>query len=208
MRTKLLLFILLVFYFTIGCVEKKSDADLLLSWMTGSFSSAEQAKMDSNFYDISLEMVQIWKDRTDGPWIYVEQALTTRKENPYRQRVYQLVQENEKFKSIVYSFKHDTLFAGDYKKENPLNQLTPDSLIIREGCAVILQKISDDTFQGSTKDRDCVSLHRGATYATSEVTIKEERIISWDRGFDLNDNQVWGAEKGGYIFIKQQKQEN
>lgn len=176
--------------------------------MTGSFSSAEQAKMDSNFYDISLEMVQIWKDRTDGPWIYVEQALTTRKENPYRQRVYQLVQENEKFKSIVYSFKHDTLFAGDYKKENPLNQLTPDSLIIREGCAVILQKISDDTFQGSTKDRDCVSVHRGATYATSEVTIKEERIISWDRGFDLNDNQVWGAEKGGYIFIKQQKQEN
>jgi hypothetical protein len=27
-------------------------------------------------------------------------------------------------------------------------------------------------------------------------------ILSWDRGFDANGNQVWGAEKGGYIFKK------
>jgi hypothetical protein len=27
-------------------------------------------------------------------------------------------------------------------------------------------------------------------------------LASWDRGFDSTDNQVWGAEKGGYIFKK------
>jgi hypothetical protein len=27
-------------------------------------------------------------------------------------------------------------------------------------------------------------------------------IISWDRGFDKDDNQVWGAINGGYIFDK------
>jgi hypothetical protein len=28
-------------------------------------------------------------------------------------------------------------------------------------------------------------------------------ILSWDRGWDKEDNQVWGAEKGGYEFIKE-----
>jgi hypothetical protein len=27
-----------------------------------------------------------------------------------------------------------------------------------------------------------------------------DRIVSWDRGFDGDRRQVWGAEKGGYIF--------
>ena len=57
-------------------------------------------------------------------------------------------------------------------------------------------------FRVSTKDRDCISNLRGASYATSEVTIKNDRIFSWDRGLDTNDDQVWGAEKGGYIFLK------
>jgi CpeT protein len=43
---------------------------------------------------------------------------------------------------------------------------------------------------------------RGATYATSEVIIKNQQMISWDRGYDSSDRQVWGAEKGGYVFEK------
>jgi CpeT protein len=27
-------------------------------------------------------------------------------------------------------------------------------------------------------------------------------LLSWDRGWDVNGKQVWGAEKGGYIFVK------
>ena len=45
--------------------NKQSDLDLLLSEMTGSFSSKEQSEMDPAFYDIRLQMVQIWKDRKE-----------------------------------------------------------------------------------------------------------------------------------------------
>jgi hypothetical protein len=31
--------------------------DLLVKWMTGPFSSEEQAKLDTNYFDIELEMV-------------------------------------------------------------------------------------------------------------------------------------------------------
>jgi hypothetical protein len=41
---------------------------------------------------------------------------------------------------------------------------------------------------------------RGASYATSKVTIEEGLIISWDQGFNEEDEQVWGAVKGGYEF--------
>lgn len=197
-----MLVIVVAISFLCGCDKNDSDIDILLAWMTGSFSSEQQAKSDTNYFDIRLEMVQIWKDRSDGPWIYVEQAVADFKDKPYRQRVYRLVKENETLKSVVYSIENPLRFAGGYKNENALSQLTPDSLILRRGCAVILKKISVDTFQGSTNDKDCESNLRGSTYATSEVTIKSDRILSWDRGFDSNDDQVWGAEKGGYVFLK------
>jgi len=201
MKTTTILIISIVFCLNIGC-SNNSDVDILLAWMTGSFSSAEQAETDTNYYDIRLEMIQIWKERNDGPWIYVEQAVAEFKDKPYRQRIYQLIPENNIVKSIVYSFNDPLRFARDYKKENPLKQLSPDSLKLRNGCAVYLRRISEDTYKGSTKDKECESVHRGATYATSEVTVKTDRIFSWDRGFDADDDQVWGAEKGGYVFLK------
>ena len=50
--------------------------------------------------------------------------------------------------------------------------------------------------------KSCPSILYGANYTTSEVEIFNDKIISWDRGFDINNNQVWGATNGGYIFNK------
>lgn len=41
-----------------------------------------------------------------------------------------------------------------------------------------------------------------ASYETSEVKIEENLLTGWDRGFDENDNYVWGTESGPYIFKK------
>jgi len=64
MKTITILIIIVVFCVNIGCSDI-SDVDVLLTWMSGSFSSAEQAEADTNYYDIRLEMVQIWKERND-----------------------------------------------------------------------------------------------------------------------------------------------
>lgn len=34
------------------------------------------------------------------------------------------------------------------------------------------------------------------------VTIDHKMISSWEQGFDADDNQVWDATKGPYIFKK------
>jgi hypothetical protein len=179
------------------------DVEALLDYMTGSFSSEEQAKMDTNYFNIELEMVQIWKDRTDGPWIYIEQAVAESKDKPYRQRVYQLIKRSDgKIESIVYTIPDPLRFSGDYKKEFPLLRLTSDSLTLKEGCEVVLYQADEGYFKGSTVDKNCSSDLRGAKYASSEVIIDKDKMISWDRGYDKDGNQVWGASAGGYIFKK------
>ncbi|MGB5289040.1 MAG: chromophore lyase CpcT/CpeT [Ignavibacteriaceae bacterium] len=177
--------------------------DYLLEYMTGSFSSEEQAEKDTNYFNIELEMVQIWNDRKDGPWIYVEQAVADNKGKPYRQRVYQLRNRNDgKIESIVYTIPDPLRFAGDYKKEYPLLRITPDSLTLRKGCEVVLYMADNGYFEGSTADKNCSSDLRGASYTTSEVIIDKVKLVSWDRGFDDKGEQVWGAIKGGYVFKK------
>jgi hypothetical protein len=176
----------------------------LIERMTGSFSSAAQAVEDPDFFDIRLEMVRIWPDSDEAVWLYVEQAAASSLDKPYRQRVYRLTPlPDGTFESKVFSIPDPLRFAGDWRSDDPLAGVTPDDLEIREGCAVFLRWSDEGFFEGSTRDRECVSTLRGASYATSEVTVRFDAIVSWDRGFDVDGNQVWGAEKGGYVFLKE-----
>lgn len=182
---------------------KSIDTERLVTMMQGSFSSEEQSLSDSDYYDIRLEMKRIWPERSDAKWLYVEQAVASMKDKPYRQRVYKITNTYEgRFESAVYTLKDPLRFAGEWKKENPLSGLIPDSLEAREGCSVILTLMNNGSYEGSTNGKDCQSDLRGAKYATSEVVISDEGIKSWDRGYDENDKQVWGAEKRGYVFKK------
>ena len=185
--------------------EKVSEDDLslLASYMQGSFSSDEQSQKDTTYFNIILHMKRIWHQRTDGIWIYAEQASATSADKPYRQRVYRLTQLSDgSIESAVFTFPDPLKYAGEWKNDNPLEDLNPSKLTQRTGCSVFLVKNDDGSFSGSTKGKDCESELRNAKYATSEVTINKERMISWDRGFNDSGEQVWGAVKGGYIFKK------
>ncbi|MEZ4774343.1 MAG: chromophore lyase CpcT/CpeT [Bacteroidia bacterium] len=174
----------------------------LAEWMTGKFDSAEQAASDSNYYDISLHMSRIWPERKDGYWLYVEQAVTAAANRPYRQRIYQLTTDEEgKYLSKVFEVANPSRFINKNNDPGAFAAISPDSLIERSGCVVVMTGIGG-TYKGSTGEKTCESNLRGAAYATSTVTIFPDRLESWDQGFDAAGNQVWGAENGGYIFIK------
>lgn len=185
--------------------EKRGVDDLILlaSYMQGTFTSEEQSKKDTTYFNIVLRMKKIWKDRTDGIWFYVEQAVATSESKPYRQRVYRLLRTNEgAIESAVYTIADAMKYAGEWKNESPLETLEPADLTQRKNCSVFLTRNDDNTFSGSTRGKDCESDLRNAKYATSEVIISSEGMTSWDRGYDEKDKQVWGAVKGGYVFKK------
>ena len=77
-----------------------------------------------------------------------------------------------------------------------------DDLEVREGCTVFLTRDEDGSFSGSTREKECTSTLREASYATSEIVITTDGVASWDRGYDADDQQVWGAVKAGYVFLR------
>jgi len=173
----------------------------LFSMMQGSFTSEIQADIDSTYFNISLHMYPIWEEK--GNYLYVEQALTERQNKPYRQRVYEVTQLNDSvFSSAIYSIEHDSLWIGKWKTPKAFDSLSMNQVTKKEGCEVLLTRIKSDYFKGETGEKTCESTLYGASYATSEVEILSDKIISWDRGFDDKDEHIWGAEKGGYVFNK------
>lgn len=192
---------LLPLVFLGSCASRSMDR--LGSYMTGAFSSAEQAAADPEFRVIVLHMAPIWPKRSDGRWLYVEQAAEEALDKPYRQRIYRLT-ENPRDKTLisdVYELPGDPLkFAGAFNHPEMFGALAPADLTPRAGCSIILQEQPDGSFKGSTLGAGCPSTLRGASYATSEAEITAEGLRTWDRGYDSSGKQVWGAVKGPYVF--------
>jgi hypothetical protein len=182
--------------------EVPPKLELFSDWMTGAFSSCAQALEDSAYHDVRLHMVRIWPHRVDGYWLYVEQALASAMDQPYRQRVYHVDHIGGAYYcSTVYTVPDPSRFRGAWRNESALAELTPEDLIRKAGCTLVLKE-QGDSFIGSTLGRLCRSSLHGASYATSEVEIRKDRLVSWDRGFNVTGKQVWGATEGAYVFDK------
>ena len=202
-----LCFFLFVTFFNSSCTYEnndsrtESDVKELFDLMQGSFNSRNQSLTDSNYYDITLHMYPIWDSQKN--FIYVEQSVSSIQEKPYRQRIYEIKRSSDStFTSVIYKLPNDSLFVGAWRDTSLFRDLKISELTRLDGCEVILKNVSEKHYLGSTNERSCSSVLYGASYATSEVEILNDKIISWDRGFDINDNQIWGATNGGYIFNK------
>lgn len=206
MRLLACLFVAFIMASTVSAArgtETDTDLDTLAMWLTGTFSSERHAKLDSAYRHVILNMQRMWKQRTDGIWIIVEQAMAETPDAPYRQRVYRLLRVEENMIEIeIYAWKDPKRTIGAWKDVAKLDELNPTDLVIRRGCEVYLQR-DDVKFFGSTHGTACSSDIRGASYATSEVQIAASVITSWDRGFTASGEQAWGAVKGPYYFLRQ-----
>lgn len=180
--------------------KKDKDTEELFNMMKGSYSSESQSKTDEDYYNITLKMVPIWKDK--GYYLYVEQALAEKPDKPYRVRIYHLFKRGDEFVSEIYTLKNEKDWIGKGATPEAFNKLTMSEIELKEGCEVILKKTGPKIYEGATGDKTCPSELRGAAYANSKVTISEGKLVSWDQGFDKEGKQVWGAEKGGYVFDK------
>jgi CpeT protein len=95
--------------------KKVSENDLLRlkESMSGAFSNAVQAKIDSAFFHISLRMKPLKMNAARGHWLYVEQAMFNMQEKPYRQRLYRLQLEGDSaISSTVFELPAPNRFTG------------------------------------------------------------------------------------------------
>ena len=166
--------------------------------LIGRFDSATQAARDPRYLDVTLAVCPVVVTSL-GPALYVEQALRGRA--PYRQRVYVLAPGQDpsvEAASKVYELGDANSAIGLCDRAE-VQTFAVEDLVEREGCTVNLRWMGD-SFRGATSGRTCLSTLMGATYATTEITLGETTLDSWDRGYDANGRQVWGATAGAYRF--------
>lgn len=173
----------------------------LVSIMQGTYSSEKQSVQDTTYFNISLRMTPIWKNK--GHYLYVEQALFKKQDKPYRVRIYKVSQRGaDEFVSEIHTLKNEKDWIGKWKTPEAFDALPESEIELKQGCEVVLKRVAKNKYVGSTGEKTCPSELRGASYATSKVTVTADQILSWDQGFDKDGKQVWGATKAGYIFDK------
>lgn len=182
--------------------------------LQGRFDSAEQAKQDRSYFSVNLRICEATSDLAPRV-LYVEQALSTTLDQPYRQRLYVIDRLSETAaRSRVFELRKPTAAIGACDRGAAPSFDAKDAIELA-GCAVEMHWVGDH-FEGRTPDMTwdgaafrasstpdaCKNDHQGASYATSEVSLFADRLVSWDRGYDAKGAQVWGAIKGGYVFVR------
>ena len=186
---------------TLPPVVDPADLERAYRWLNGKFNSQLQAMQNSSFYEVQLHSCTVLAPELGDRILYVEQAIMSNLSAPYRQRLYVVKQlDDGRVESAVYSLTNPDQAQGLCDRSE-LIEFEPGDYQVRQGCSVFLDR-KDDHFIGGTNDKDCQSTMNGASYATAEVQLYADQILSLDRGYDGNDTQVWGATSA-YEFLRQ-----
>ncbi|MGC6494145.1 MAG: chromophore lyase CpcT/CpeT [Myxococcota bacterium] len=173
--------------------------DTTLDWLSGHFDSSAQANENEAYFAVSLRSCRVTVEGLpERRTLYVEQALVG--QAPYRQRIYVVApgaSESEVLTTIYAPSAPEALVGWCEGRVSPV--LSMADLELREGCGVTL-RLEDAGLVGATTPGACGSSLRGASSATSEVRLTGDTLWSWDRGWDAEGKQVWGAVEGPYRF--------
>ena len=178
-------------------------ADEVEALLTGRFDSSAQATLDPTYFPVQLMTCPIDAPELGERVLYVEQAVMSALDEPYRQRLY-VVEPGEDPErdaiSYVFELVAPDSFIGQCTGQQIPN-VSANEAIARQGCRVELS-VAGDHYAGTTPGTECLSDFSGATYATSAVELQANLIRSWDRGYDAVGQQVWGATAGPYEFTR------
>jgi hypothetical protein len=189
-----------------AAIAAPSLADDYAAVAVGRFSSQAQHRADASYDWAEARVIRIWPDRTDGIWLYHEQAIISvagltpdqARARPYFQFVARInslapgVLRRENFR-----LKDPAAWRGLQAGDARLATLSPTDLGAAS-CHNRLDVVSRSTFIGRTES--CANNWRGAVRLDSVSITSPDAYVNWDRGFDAAGNRVWGPANGGYEF--------
>jgi len=168
--------------------------------VTGTFSSAAQHRADPRYDEVEARIVRIWPERTDGLWLYQEQAIITGpttpeagRAKPYFQFVARVVPiGNGLLRRDNFRVKDGARFASARVAALAEADLAPAS------CHNRIERVTAGWYLGRTES--CANGYKGAVSMQSLSVSTRSTYVNWDRGFDAAGQRVWGPETGGYVF--------
>lgn len=172
--------------------------------LIGVMDTSAQAALNSNFVSVQMTTCEVLLTSSleevdqNSVYLYQEQALSNTLDQPYRQRFLHIVQgrTNQEIESRTYKPDNPTDWTGFCQQAQ--RTIAPDDLG-DQVCTVSLRS-SSLGYVGSTSDEGCPVNVRGAVRLTNIVVLHADGMDTWDRGFDENDLQVWGAQAEPYRY--------
>lgn len=183
--------------------DVRQVADYLLGTMESTLPArdgqAEVARV--RMTTCTMQLVDAGRSPEPSLYLYQEQAMVTAPDRPYRQRVLKLSQtpDGEAVESFGFRLVDDESWAGLCDRPTSDRVMTAGDLG-EATCGLRLEPEGDE-YWGSTPEGGCPSQYQGASYTTNTVHLTETTMETWDRGFDAEGNQVWGAGEEGYEFV-------
>ena len=175
---------------------QERDLKRYIGRITGVFSTYEQHLSDTTFDNVVVLTNLIRKDADRTQWIYTEQG-EAKNYKPYRKRVYELKLIEDVILQRIYYIKDEGRFSYLNSKS-----ITEADIYLKDGCDIWIRIDDDGNYNGNTDGKNCIATFRGSSYVTTDFWVYKKKVLSWERGWDLNDNQRWGSTKGYYIFKK------
>jgi hypothetical protein len=185
----------------------EQQAEEVASLLEGKMDTSAQAIANPKAPNVQMTTCRIGLLTHADPqsiFLYQEQAMSTSLDKPYRQRFLQISPS-----SLSQSVRSRSFKPADPTRWVGLCNVTPSlernvnlSDLGIPVCNVFLKRV-DTGYMGNTPIDGCPANVRGAVRITNHIELTPTRMNTWDRGFDAQGKQVWGAKTESYQFRRQ-----
>jgi hypothetical protein len=182
-------------------------------YLIGAMDSSAQAIANRDNADVRMTTCQVKLvgaepdlvsvNGTEAIFLYQEQAISTKLDQPYRQRFLRLAPSSDGMQVESKAFRPavSDRWVGLCHQATTKRSITVQDLG-QSVCSVFLSldAVTGDRYIGNTPEAGCPTNFRGAVKITNQIMLSAERTATWDRGFDAAGKQVWGADDRSYKF--------
>jgi len=172
----------------------------IVSHLVGVMDRSAQVAENPNEVNVRMTTCRVDVEGTNEIFLYQEQALTQRLNEPYRQRFLRLIPSSngQSIESQGFEPINPKTWVGLCDRVVSQQQIS-SSAIGEAVCTVSIYR-ANHIYIGVTPPKGCPANVRGAVSITNTVILHEEGMDTWDRGLDEQGNRVWGAENEPYEF--------
>ncbi|MEM9265212.1 MAG: chromophore lyase CpcT/CpeT [Cyanobacteria bacterium P01_F01_bin.13] len=180
----------------------QQHVDAVVEHLTRPMDTTAQAERNPHFVGVQLTTcpIQVNGEISDqqAVFLYQEQALTENIESPYRQRFLQIALSADATRVESRTFKPATpdTWTGLCQQTAP----TVETNALGNLVCIVGLRPSSLGYVGSTPAEGCPVNLRGAVRLTNTIVLHQHGMDTWDRGFDANGIQVWGARTEPYQY--------
>ncbi|OUC15621.1 MAG: hypothetical protein B0A82_06285 [Alkalinema sp. CACIAM 70d] len=182
--------------------------------LIGVMSTTAQAQAEPKAVDVTMTTcaIQVTGSPTQNVvYLYQEQALSKSLNQPYRQRFLKISPSpySPTIRSLTYKPPQLDRWVNFCQKSPPDRQITATDLG-EVTCTVFLKPVVESfdrtrtnhqtMFVGTTPVDGCATNVRGASRIRNQITLHSTGMDTWDRGYDAQGKQVWGAKSTAYQY--------